>query len=81
MEPTYRKKTIQKSKPRKEGVEVLVSVGCSGLCSRMDLQSMLAEWGRTVKGMVKEIRMVSEHQLLRALISSMGTPEANDVKT
>ena len=58
-----------------------VSVGCSGLCSRMALQNMLAGWGRTVKGMVKEIRMVSEHQLLRALISSMGTPQANDVKT
>ena len=73
--------TKPKSKPRKEGVEVLVSVGCSGLCSRMALQNMLAGWGRTVKGMVKEIRMVSEHQLLRALISLMGTPQANDVKT
>ena len=46
----------RQSKPRKGGVEVLVSVGCSGLCCRMALQSMLAEWGWTVKGMVKEIR-------------------------
>ena len=73
----YTKPTIQTQKRRSGSV----SVGCRGLGSRVDLQSMLAEWGRTVKGMVKEIRMVSEHQLLRALISSMGIPEANDVKT